>query len=113
MPTTIPMDGSMWCSMWYTKTTDIDALNNALEGALLRASFSILGETDYRFDPHGYTKLYLLAESHLAVHTWPEKHVAWIEIASCIEDKYRKFLVEIEKSALEEVRHIKEVVSMP
>jgi S-adenosylmethionine/arginine decarboxylase-like enzyme len=54
-----------------------------------------------------------LAESHLAVHTWPEKHVAWIEIASCIEDKYRKFLLEIEKSALEEVRHIKEVVSMP
>lgn len=90
----------MWVSMWYTSTTDIDALNQEIEALLKRASFSILSETDYRFSPLGYTKLYLLAESHFAIHTWPEHNIAWLEIASCIEEKYNTLVEEIKKSSL-------------
>ena len=113
MATTIPMDGSMWVSMWYTSTTDIDALNTEIEKMLKRASFSILSETDYRFDPLGYTKLFLLAESHFAVHTWPERHIAWLEIASCIEEKYDALLEAIKDSKLENLHLVHSTKNTP
>ena len=113
MATTIPMDGSMWVSMWYTSTTDIDALNTEIESILKKANFSILSETDYRFDPLGYTKLFLLAESHFAVHTWPEHHVAWLEIASCIEEKYDALLDAIKDSNLENLHLVHSTKNTP
>lgn len=33
--------------------------------------------------PGGVTALYLLAESHLAVHTWPEKRGALLSLGTC------------------------------
>ena len=107
------MDGSMWVSMWYTSTTDIDVLNSEIESMLKHASFSVLSETDYRFDPLGYTKLFLLAESHFAVHTWPEHNVSWLEIASCIEEKYNKLLAEIKNSRLENLHLVHSVKNNP
>lgn len=36
--------------------------------------------------PGGVTGLYLLSESHLAVHTWPERGVATINLCCCRRD---------------------------
>lgn len=33
--------------------------------------------------PGGVTALYLLSESHLAVHTWPEKRGALLSLGTC------------------------------
>lgn len=33
--------------------------------------------------PGGITALYLLSESHLAVHTWPEKRGALLSLGTC------------------------------
>ena len=107
------MDGSMWVSMWYTSTTDVSVLMSELEVVLKNSTFSILGEEEYHFDPQGFTKLFLLAESHLAIHTWPEKDVAWIELASCIEDKYHIFVETIKKAKLENLREVTQIVSRP
>ena len=107
------MDGSMWISMWYTSTTDVTTLISELEVALKNSTFSILREEEYHFEPQGFTKLFLLAESHLAIHTWPEKNIAWIELASCIEDKYYMFVETIKKTKLEDLREVTKVISNP
>ena len=37
----------------------------------------------HKFDPQGVTALAMLAESHLSIHTWPEKGVAKCDIFTC------------------------------
>ena len=39
-----------------------------------------------KFVPQGVTGFALLAESHLSIHTWPEKGVAMCDIFTCGDD---------------------------
>jgi len=58
--------------------TDPAALRALCLGAVLEAGLTPVGELFHRFSPvgaerqSGITGVVLLAESHLAVHTWPE-----------------------------------------
>lgn len=45
--------------------------------------FTILGTLPHRFTPLGYTTLVLLAESHAAIHTYPEHGALYLSIYSC------------------------------
>lgn len=44
---------------------------------------SILGKTNYRFEPAGITLVYILSQSHLVLHTWPEYRFIHIDLFSC------------------------------
>ena len=35
------------------------------------------------FSPYGLTMIYVLSESHLAIHTWPERKVLHIDLVTC------------------------------
>jgi S-adenosylmethionine/arginine decarboxylase-like enzyme len=37
----------------------------------------------HEFPGGGFSGLVLIAESHAAIHTWPEQDKAWIELATC------------------------------
>jgi S-adenosylmethionine decarboxylase len=57
--------------------TDLAALRSLCLGAVADAGLVAVSELFHHFDPHadrqsGITGVVLLAESHLAVHTWPE-----------------------------------------
>jgi len=43
-----------------------------------------LSESFNQFSPHGVTGVFLLEESHLSVHTWPENNYAALDLFSCI-----------------------------
>ena len=43
----------------------------------------ILNHVGHEFEPQGATLLFLLAESHASIHTWPEKSYAAIDIYTC------------------------------
>ena len=68
---------------------DAAALNDApaLEAALVRAAEAadghILRRVVHAFAPQGVTGLLLLAESHLSIHTWPERGYAAIDFYTC------------------------------
>lgn len=47
---------------------------------------TVLGELPVDFQPHGATCVLVLAESHLAVSTWPEHHMAYIDVFTCRAD---------------------------
>ncbi len=81
---------SKW-SGWVDQT-DPDALSKTYKNRLLEAGFKILGELDYHFQPFGYTKIFLLAESHFAIHTFPEESKTYIELTSCNDDMYNNFM---------------------
>ena len=48
-------------------------------------NYEILGEVEHVFQPQGYTFLFLLSESHLSVHTFPEKKYISFDLYTCRE----------------------------
>ena len=53
-----------------------------LEGAR-RSGATIIQETFHEFSPQGVSGVIVIAESHVAIHTWPEHGYADIDIFSC------------------------------
>ena len=49
--------------------------------------FQILGEVKYKFEPIGCSILFLLSESHLSIHTFPEKNHMSFDIYTCRQYK--------------------------
>lgn len=68
---------------YWIKEIDPYYLKNKITELLSESRFEILGFQDHYFQPHGYTGLWLLGESHFALHTFPEEGVAYIELSSC------------------------------
>jgi spermidine synthase len=54
-----------------------------LKTAAEAAGARILGAVFHRFSPHGVTGVLVVQESHLAVHTWPERRYAAIDLFTC------------------------------
>jgi len=46
----------------------------------------------HKFSPHGISGIIVIAESHLAVHTWPEYGFAALDIFSCHDLNYSETL---------------------
>ncbi len=70
---------------------DFDKLNNAewLESQLVEAAeisgACVMSVQSKQFEPQGATVLVLLSESHLSIHTYPEKGFAAIDCYTCGE----------------------------
>ena len=62
------------------------------EQMLLQSGFTIINKVEHFFEGQGYTSLWLLAESHFAIHTFPEDNKIYIEISSCVKEYFDKFL---------------------
>ena len=69
---------------WGSKVVkDEKELKQLLEGAAKAANSEPLKTSIYTFEPQGITGVILLAESHIAVHTWPEIGYIAIDIFTC------------------------------
>lgn len=58
-------------------------VKDALREATSHGLATLMGEVSHRFHPQGVTALALLAESHIAIHTWPEHGYAAADIFTC------------------------------
>ena len=68
-----------------------DVLNDVaqIESILLEATrasrASIISHNFHKFSPHGVSGTVVIAESHVAIHTWPEYAYAAVDIFTCGE----------------------------
>lgn len=46
-------------------------------------NFTILGELEHTFEPEGFSLVFLLSESHLSVHTFPERRFLSFDLYTC------------------------------
>ena len=46
-------------------------------------SYTILKKTEHIFEPQGCTILYMLSESHISIHTFPEKSYIAFDLYTC------------------------------
>ena len=76
----------------WDKETDPHKLFMLYERKLIMADFTILKSCEHTFKPHGWTCLWLLGESHLALHTFPEAQTTYVELTSCVKQPFDKFI---------------------
>lgn len=64
---------------------DLAHVRQACEAAALDCGATIVAVNSHHFTPLGVSVLLFLAESHLSIHTWPEKGYAAVDIYTCGE----------------------------
>ena len=86
-----------WC-----RGTEPGRLRSFYLEALLESGFKVLEITQHHFTPQGYTALFLLAESHFAVHTFPECGTTYLELSSCVERQFTHFVANYTEDCTDE-----------
>lgn len=62
---------------------DPEQLGQWLDASVAAGRFTELHRYVHRFEPQGLTATVVLAESHIALHSWPELGTLFVDIASC------------------------------
>lgn len=62
---------------------DESIIRTMLANASVMAQAELLDITSHKFQPIGVTAVALLAESHISIHTWPEKNMAVCDVFTC------------------------------
>lgn len=80
----------------WTNETRPDVLMAKYKGLLAESGFNVLETVHHFFSPHGFTALILLAESHFAIHTFPEENKTYLELSSCVDGPFFEFVKRVE-----------------
>ena len=67
----------------YLVLENIYGVKPLMEEIIQRCKLNVVSQCEYQFSPVGATMLYLLSESHLTVHTYPEKRACSINLYTC------------------------------
>jgi len=63
--------------------SDVDGIHGMMVAAAKAARATIMESAFHRFEPQGVSGTVILAESHLSIHTWPEKGYAAMDFYTC------------------------------
>jgi len=58
-------------------------IKRKIEEFIKKLNIKIIKEINYDFKPYGATICYIISNSNLTVHTWPEKKYLYISLLSC------------------------------
>ena len=86
------MTAKIWNNSGWQKMTNPEQIKNECNAILSECGFNVLGFTEHYFEPQGYTALWLLGESHFAIHTFPEFGCSYYELSSCNREYFETFL---------------------
>lgn len=79
-------------SVLDAKTPESSDLNNVqlledmCKKIISECSLTIINYQIHQFEPYGVTMLFLLGESHLSIHTWPERNCFSMDVHSCASE---------------------------
>jgi S-adenosylmethionine decarboxylase len=62
---------------------DHAAVERLMNEAALAAGATIVQSAFHTFNPYGVSGVVIIAESHLAIHTWPEHGYAAVDVFTC------------------------------
>ena len=65
---------------------DRETIERIMNDAALASGATVLESVFHRFNPHGISGVVVIAESHFAIHTWPEFRYAAVDIFTCGDD---------------------------
>ena len=96
----------------FEKLEDPDFTLQLLEEITQLCQFQVVSRSYKKFEPQGLTAMLLLAESHISIHTWPEKKLFCIDIFTCkgpintnsLVQLLQKYLPDVALLELQEVK---------
>ncbi len=72
---------------YYQCNADILNNQNLVENYMVEAAKStgstVVNSSFHKFSPHGVSGVVVIAEAHLAIHTWPEYNYAAVDLFTC------------------------------
>ena len=68
---------------WRHTLDDLSYLENVLINSCKEMKATILKISSHKFDPQGITIVILLAESHISLHSFPEKNYCAVDCFTC------------------------------
>ena len=80
---------------------DEEFIRMLLYRATKECKATLLNLAVHKFDPQGVTSIAMLAESHISIHTWPEKGMAVCDVFTCGNHTKPEDAVEYMRLALE------------
>jgi len=75
----------------------LEELENMFEYICKIYDYTILNKAKHIFTPQGITIIYMLSESHISIHTFPEKNYASMDIYTCREYPNNDIYMEIQE----------------
>lgn len=60
-----------------------DSIEQIAQKLIIGLDLHVVNEMSHSFDPEGITLAYILSESHLLIHTWPEMGIIHIDLVTC------------------------------
>lgn len=81
--------------------TSAEQLGQLLESAATQSGSKVVGKCMHEFSPHGLTGVVVIAESHLAIHTWPEYRSICIDLFSCSQHIRSDIAIEILRTSFQ------------
>lgn len=89
---------------------DPDTARAAIEACVAAIGGTLIELRVHHFTPHGVTGVAILAESHLALHSWPERQYLAADLFTCGELKDTSSVIELLSEFFEprqvDARHI-------
>jgi S-adenosylmethionine/arginine decarboxylase-like enzyme len=86
------MKAQMYNYSSWIEETNPNVLLDKYMLLLKKSGFDVLEVIEKHFEPMGYTALFLLSESHFAIHTFPEHNQTYIELSSCVKKQFDYFV---------------------
>ncbi|MDX1590799.1 MAG: adenosylmethionine decarboxylase [Balneolaceae bacterium] len=91
------------------KLNDVAFIENSLITATEASNATIISHNFHKFSPYGVSGVVVIAESHVAIHTWPEYNYAAVDIFTCgdtiepwtIQEKLKEFFESKNISSME------------
>jgi S-adenosylmethionine decarboxylase proenzyme len=67
-----------------SKLSNLEHVTRAMLSAAEASGATVVTHTFHHFSPLGVSGMVIIAESHLAIHTWPEHRFAAVDFFSCV-----------------------------
>ncbi|REL37573.1 S-adenosylmethionine decarboxylase proenzyme [Rhodohalobacter sp. SW132] len=88
---------------------DVDYIESSLINATKASGATIISHNFHKFSPYGVSGVVVIAESHVAIHTWPEYNYAAVDIFTCgdtidpwiIQEKLKEYFESKNVSSME------------
>jgi len=83
---------------------DSGLIRAAMLEAARRAKATIVADVFHEFNPHGISGVVVIAESHIAIHSWPEHGCASVDLFTCSADMEPRAAIDYLKSVFQAER---------
>jgi spermidine synthase len=90
------------CEFWGASHLDsVEHAERALRAAAAAGQVTLLDVFVHQFSPHGVSGIAVIAESHLALHTWPEHDYMAADLFTCGEHVDMEAIIDVLRDAFE------------